>query len=1200
MYQNVLKYKALVLPSLKKHKMPLLLVVICVLLSMANYTPGTWQTGWDTLHPEFNWAINIPRHLFGMWQENQGLGNVGGHSHAADMSRILFLYLSSFFLPLNFLRYFYLFMTLIAGPLGVYFFVKQVLLKDEKFDGVREAASFLGALYYLFNLGTLQQYYVQLEMYTALYGFLPWVYLYACKVVDGDKKSLLWLAIACVIAAPHAYAVTVFVSLFLCLVVLLFGNSLYLFIKGDRAVVKRFIAAVVVVIVMNSYWLFPSLYFGVNHSAEVSQSKINRHFSGQIFAYNQKYGNLRDLLLVRGFLMDWRNFDFDRGSFYMMMKPWREYFASQPATAVVEIVLVGVMVFGFFVALLRHPRFSIGLGLTFLLCAFMFMTTNPPFGPVFVFVRSQLKVLAEMFRNPFTKFSVELMFVYSCFFAYGVLALLSGLKKVVPNSQKAMNAFVAVFLVAFVYYMYPMFDGKLVSKDIRLDIPNYYFSLFDYMNKQPDDRRVATLPIHSFWGWTYYEWGYQGAGFIWFGMKQPVLDRDFDRWNRFNEEYYNEMSNAVYAEDIVEVESVVKKYGIGYVLLDESVIATEQSSGAPQIEKTRNLLDSSSLLKKDAVFGSVTVYKNTDGRENSFYTQNSESSYDIDFTFKNSVKPFEGGRQKLYRQGDKYILENVLTLQNGNYALDLGNFFAKERYTIGSVFARSEANKVFVKVRFSLPEIVFDTEPIAGFATDKEFEFSFDKNSSPETLALNDKFFFNLVGLSSEYKKVGGGLVKLSEGVKLGVYTSKEASVFNLISNLPTSIDCSDGPNKDIFTTEGYLSLISKESTACIEHLLTIKPGNYLFKTNFNYSSSLGSLPYYCIGLSKERCAAQNFVPLTRFSKDSYTEVTDFISGTYDGKNPYVKVYAPKDAGSGIAQGDYSKFIISVQPLLRESSISATEVKSLISDKLRNYSFVGGGDFTIRARVDADTFYYALQGKDLFEASNLEVIDDTQRKKIYKDGGVFIKETGGTTYESVNFTGVNNDVHYLVDIESFDRTGYPPALIVSDFESKKHFVYENLVKDNELFRLYRGSGRDTNKGYQVGFDVLSIGKVPSEVLVRSVKLTPYSGGFLSGVTIKNIGEDTVVTQPEVTKYAPFLYRVGGLNVGDLLVFESSFEKGWGVFGGSNHRLIKGWANGWDVDQPEVWILFAPAMLQLGGYILAGGMFILLVMTRKRL
>ena len=117
------------LNNISKYIFPIAIVCIGIFLSWQNYTPGTWLSGWDTLHPEFNFALNFKRVLFGVWRPEQGVGAIAAHSHMSELSRILYLWLMSLYFPLSSLRYLYFFTTLILGPLGVYFFINYVFGK---------------------------------------------------------------------------------------------------------------------------------------------------------------------------------------------------------------------------------------------------------------------------------------------------------------------------------------------------------------------------------------------------------------------------------------------------------------------------------------------------------------------------------------------------------------------------------------------------------------------------------------------------------------------------------------------------------------------------------------------------------------------------------------------------------------------------------------------------------------------------------------------------------------------------------------------------------------------------------------------------------------------------------------------------------------------------------------------------------------
>src|SRR3989344_6667617 len=94
------------------------LVLFTLTLVALNFTPDTYLTGWDTLHPEFDLWLNLKRVLFGVWREEQGLGALAVHSHMSELPRIIFHSVLSIFTPESFHRYLYFFLTLVLGPLG--------------------------------------------------------------------------------------------------------------------------------------------------------------------------------------------------------------------------------------------------------------------------------------------------------------------------------------------------------------------------------------------------------------------------------------------------------------------------------------------------------------------------------------------------------------------------------------------------------------------------------------------------------------------------------------------------------------------------------------------------------------------------------------------------------------------------------------------------------------------------------------------------------------------------------------------------------------------------------------------------------------------------------------------------------------------------------------------------------------------------
>src|SRR3989338_1652492 len=113
--------------QLVKRLLPVTLIgFVVVLIAVLNYKPGTILTGWDNLHPEYNFAANIKRSIFAVWQEYQGLGLLGGMGHSSDLLRQIFLLIFSSFIPVTFLRFFWTFLTLFIGGVGSYFLIKNL------------------------------------------------------------------------------------------------------------------------------------------------------------------------------------------------------------------------------------------------------------------------------------------------------------------------------------------------------------------------------------------------------------------------------------------------------------------------------------------------------------------------------------------------------------------------------------------------------------------------------------------------------------------------------------------------------------------------------------------------------------------------------------------------------------------------------------------------------------------------------------------------------------------------------------------------------------------------------------------------------------------------------------------------------------------------------------------------------------------
>jgi len=587
--------------KIKNNFFIIIIFLTSLILAFQNYSSGTFLSGWDTLHPEFNFPLNFERAINGVFREEQGLGAVAGHSHMADLPRILLLYLTSFILPVDFLRYFYIFLNLIIGPLGMYFFLQRIVIKN-KFG------SFLGSLFYLLNLGSMQQFVVPFEMFATQYGILPWLFLTATEYFQKpNKKRLLLFSIVTLFAAPMAYASTLWYIYFGCLTIYLISFTSFQLLKKKFSDVKKLFILLFLTLLINSFWILPNLYFLTTSAFHVPAANINKLFSPQAFLYNKEFGNLKDISLLKTFLFDW-NVYASNSTFTLLLNPWVKHL-SNPSIKIIGFIFPFLAFLGIIFSYKSKNKIALSFIPLLLASLFFLLNENSPTGPIYKYFKDNIPLFGEALRFPGNKILGIFTFIFAVYVGLAEGFLIDIFKKS-QSLTKIRYGIAIIFSILLFIYMLPGFRGNFISTYMRIEIPADYFKMFKWFEGQ-ENGKIANLPIHSVWGWSYYDWGYQGAEFLSFGIKQPILQRDFDRWNSSNEQYYREMSQAIYSQDAIKLSNVLKKYDIKYILLDKSVIAPEQKTDSrilffPEID---NLLDRFIDVQKVAQFGNLFIYE---------------------------------------------------------------------------------------------------------------------------------------------------------------------------------------------------------------------------------------------------------------------------------------------------------------------------------------------------------------------------------------------------------------------------------------------------------------------------------------------------------------------------------------------------------------------------------------------------------------
>lgn len=581
---------------------PCLLFLLVLVLILANFSPGTYLSGWDNLHPEFNPLMNLQRAWQSAWQEYQGLGLLAGMAHSADLFRQLVFLPLTLLLPAELFRYVWHFLMILVGTISSFYLFKFLLKKQSS----QNALAFLGASFYLLNFGTVQNFYVSFEPFAVFYAFLPLLLLFLLKILyeKKSKKNLTTFFILSVLSSSMFYVQTIFVVYFALVSLLLF-----FYLLQNKVNWKKVLFLFLTILLVNSFWLLNVMHFTISGSELLADSKGKAMSNDVLSLKNQAFGDFTHLAKLQGFWLGETDFD-QFGNTTYLFDSWKIHFSNP---------WVNYLTLGFFVLVLlgiwqlfkkknvcRYFIFS-----AFLLSIWMMALGSFPFNFLTSVLQKIIPFFSEMFRINFTKWIVPYSLFYSLLLTFGLGFIFSLLKK-----QFLKIIFAWIFFVSLIFYSLPSFQGHFFYEKLRVQIPEAYFEVFDYFqNEAPASSRIANLPQHSFYGWQWNDWGYRGSGFLWYGIKQPILDRAFDVWSEDDERYYWQLQVALDKKDVKMLEDVFSQYDVDYLLLDSSIV--NRNTVKPfDYQSLKELLASSDRINIVKEFDFITLYNFADTENN--------------------------------------------------------------------------------------------------------------------------------------------------------------------------------------------------------------------------------------------------------------------------------------------------------------------------------------------------------------------------------------------------------------------------------------------------------------------------------------------------------------------------------------------------------------------------------------------------------
>lgn len=549
-----------------------ILTVLTVGLTVAfmNIDPSRRYMGWDNIIAELDIWRYAGQIINGAWLSHAGLGAPAGQAHLSELFRLPFLFILSALLPQNLVRMSYIFLMYIIGGATMYMYLERVWLVQQK-DTTRRWVSATGAVLYLLHLLTLQQFYIAFEMFTVQFAFLPLVFLTIHQLLRNfTRRNILFYILVQLLIAPSGHTPTIMYLGIICTLIYVFAIK---FPDGFVKAVKSVFFIGLLTFFVHSYWIVPNIYYSVGPARAVQESRENANFGPESIWAVHDASTVSNFLEGTHYLLNWQQYDFATKKMVPTFGSWLDHLNNPIVTILAQIIgLVTIIGAGI---LIKNKNIGSGRWaiLAIYFCALVLIWQG--FFPDWLVTDRILasRFLLEVFRNTFTKLSIIYTFVSILLFTQTIVYFANRL------NHKVFGVFITITITAICIVAFPAYQGKFINEKLRVEMPNQYQEMFAYLHGKSEHLRVMQLPQYRYVGWEYYEWsqmrnnnGYQGMGFYFFGMPQPYLMRDFDRWGETSDYFAHELKYAMDSMDPKLLINVMSKYQVDMIIVDETKV----------------------------------------------------------------------------------------------------------------------------------------------------------------------------------------------------------------------------------------------------------------------------------------------------------------------------------------------------------------------------------------------------------------------------------------------------------------------------------------------------------------------------------------------------------------------------------------------------------------------------------------------------
>lgn len=1071
---------------------PLVIVIISLILSFLNYEPGTWLTGWDNLHPEFLPLANLKRAIFTVWQEHQGLGLLGGMAHAADLPRQLILYpLNLLGVPAQNLRYLYTFSMLTLGPLGVYFFIKTHLLKRKglhlPFDkNTKTFAALLGGLFYLLNLSTVQTFYVPFETFTSFFGFFPWLLFVTVNYLkQPNKRHFVYLVFVYLLATPSFYVETLFVVFTLTLIPILFIR------KNNPAVLLK---TTLTIFITQSFWLLPVVFFVITNGHVGEQAKINLISTPETYLRNLEFASLKNLSLLKGFLLNFIDLG-SNGKFTYLLLPWKQHLENPLINLIGYLNFITILTGVYYAFKKKLKLFPVILSIT-IICLFFLLGGG-------LLINSQIPLIGELFRSPFTKFSTPLAFTYSLFFSIGCIFLLDLFSFLHHQLTYIFTLF--TITLSLLIFTSPAFSGQLISSSMKLSIPQEYMETFKFFETQNPNTRIANFPQHTFWGWNFYSWGYRGSGFLWYGLKQPVIDRAFDVWEKTNQNYYEEINTALYSNNLESFEKITEKYAINWILIDKFVLSPQGNQDLKNQQLIDILNNSENFKLEKNINNNILIYKaTTEERVNNFlsitFNQNTRN-----FPFNNlSLRPnsnWTKGSDPSRSDSSRGLLD--YQIKEGSYpngTISIPSFTNSENLVPVEISYKKLPQQILLKFSPLLPLInssTLQSTPNYIYLTVPYFQSSLilEVNQEHFELVLPGE----LVSQPTFYP-LATTYLPTKDTINVSIYTNSPTQSVNVTSALKDAVpyQCyTSKPDRQIekITYQNSISLLGTDVVGCLSLPLPSFTPPGLVSTQYTYFSST-STP------ANSNITDTNFTSSNTPPQPLHAQILPFTTRQFSPlslSKQQLNLILEANNTKSVQEITYQNVTTNFHPLLANSSFQLNHISAQTLPTQKSNKVLLSLPTT---NSSLNTSQTPNQNQLQPEAINCNQFRSGEVSKNVTNNSISYFAQNATACDSLDLRHLPHSTNYLIQLDYQHQKGLPMTVCLENHSTHRCDIFERLQDTSSIQSLIQPiSNSKELPGYTFHLYNQSLGQRPTATNIKSISIQPLPLNFIQNISL---------------------------------------------------------------------------------------------------